>query len=302
MATMTIYLAGGPYYATGLIRLYPHFFAVSYQMPWVFGPLVYLYARAASDRCWRFTRRSLVHFVPVTISIVAILPYYAMSGAEKIAAWERVSVSGLGGVIGRLDPLKYALGIVYSAATVVYLVQHRRDVQRRYSNLAHVNLRWLLWLSAATAAIWILVTALKVGHVSTAVRDGHVAVAMALLVYRIGYMGLRQPEIFRYEILESAVPAAGSDAASIVTVSEPMPASRRNRRSTKRSRSTRIKRRRRSVERSETRRARRRLVHRSFRYSADREREGAHGSARLTSCPLCVKTCTARHSTLVRIG
>ena len=29
MATMTIYLAAGPYYAAGLIRVYPHFFAVS---------------------------------------------------------------------------------------------------------------------------------------------------------------------------------------------------------------------------------------------------------------------------------
>src|SRR6478735_9090855 len=88
MATMTVYLAGGPYLSTGLIRVYPHFFAVSYQMPWVFGPLVYLYARAASDRSWRFTAKSLVHFIPVAITIFAMLPYYAMSGAEKIAAWE----------------------------------------------------------------------------------------------------------------------------------------------------------------------------------------------------------------------
>src|SRR6478735_2048285 len=98
MATMAVYLAGGPYYATGLIRVYPHFFAVSYQGPWVFGPLVYLYARAARDRSWRFTARSFVHFIPVAISIVVMAPTYALSGPEKIAAWERVSVSGLGGV------------------------------------------------------------------------------------------------------------------------------------------------------------------------------------------------------------
>src|SRR5262245_55779281 len=78
MATMTIYLAAGPYYTTGLIRVYPHFFAVSYQTPWVFGPLVYMYARAASDRSWRFTSRSLVHFVPVVITISAMMPYYLM--------------------------------------------------------------------------------------------------------------------------------------------------------------------------------------------------------------------------------
>src|SRR5690348_17337807 len=57
MATMTIYLAAGPYYKAGLIRVYPHFFAVNYPTTWVFGPLMYLYARAASDRAWRFTSR-----------------------------------------------------------------------------------------------------------------------------------------------------------------------------------------------------------------------------------------------------
>lgn len=202
MATMTIYLAAGPYYTAGLIRVYPHFFAVSYQTPWVFGPLVYLYARAASDRSWRFTLKALVHFVPVTVTTIAAMPLYLMSGPEKIAVWERWSVEGVGGALRYLDPFKYVLGIAYSVATMVYLVRHHREVKRSYSNIERVNLRWLFWLSAATGGIWVLVTGLKIAQVSTAIRDGHVAIAMALLVYGIGYMGLRQPEVFRYETAE----------------------------------------------------------------------------------------------------
>jgi YesN/AraC family two-component response regulator len=38
--------------------------------------------------------------------------------------------------------------------------------------------------------------------VSTSLRDGHITFAMALLVYGIGYLGLRQPEILRYETAE----------------------------------------------------------------------------------------------------
>jgi AraC-like DNA-binding protein len=38
------------------------------------------------------------------------------------------------------------------------------------------------------------------------VRDELVTLAIALLVYAIGYMGLRQPEIFRYETAEHPVP------------------------------------------------------------------------------------------------
>lgn len=219
MAAMTIYLAAGPYYTAGLIRVYPHFFAVSYQTVWVFGPLVYLYARAASDRSWRFTPKTLLHFVPVTITTIAAMPFYMMSGAEKIATWEQWTVKGVGGALAYLDPFKYALGVAYSAATVSYLVRHRRDVEHSYSNIERVNLRWLLWLSAATGSIWVLVTGLKIAHVSTAMRDGHVAIALALLVYGIGYMGLRQPEVFRY--VRTALPPEEREVESAPASARP---------------------------------------------------------------------------------
>ena len=219
MAAMTIYLAAGPYYTAGLIRVYPHFFAVSYQTVWVFGPLVYLYARAASDRSWRFTPKTLAHFVPVTITTIAAMPIYMMNGAEKIATWEQWSAKGVGGALAYLDPFKYALGIAYSAATVRYLVRHRRDIEYSYSNLERVNLRWLIWLSAATGGIWLLVTGLKLAHVSTAMRDGHVAIALALLVYAIGYMGLRQPEVFRY--VSTGPPAEKGEAEPAPAAAKP---------------------------------------------------------------------------------
>jgi AraC-like DNA-binding protein len=199
MAAMTLYLSAGPYYRSGLIRDYPHFFAINYQTTWVFGPLVYLYAHAASDRSWRFRAKHLVHFVPVTITTIAAMPIYLMSGAEKVALFDQWVRHGVGGVLAYLDPFKYVSGIAYSIATVLFLVRHRRHVEHSYSNVERVTLRWMLWLSAATGGIWVMVTALKIAQVSTAMRDGHVAVSMALLMYGIGYMGLRQPEIFRYE-------------------------------------------------------------------------------------------------------
>jgi AraC-like DNA-binding protein len=214
MAAFTIYLAAGPYYTAGLIRVYPHFFAINYQTTWVFGPLVYLYARAASDRSWRFRARHLVHFVPVIITTLAAIPVYAMSGAEKIATWERWSTEGISGALAHLDPFRYVSGIAYSAATVLYLARHRHEVKHSYSNIERVNLRWLLWLASATGSIWVMVTGFKIAQVSMHVRDGHIAVTMALLVYGIGYMGLRQPEIFRYETAESPVQKGEVESAS----------------------------------------------------------------------------------------
>jgi AraC-like DNA-binding protein len=206
VVAFSIYLASSVYFATGMIYKYPHFFGVGYQTPWIFGPLVYLYAVAASDRSWRFTRRALIHFVPVFVMVVLAAPYYMMGGAEKIAAYERWRVGDIPTAIKTLDPLKYVSGIGYTVATVLYLRRHRRRIEDSYSNTARVNLIWLLWLAAAAGSIWLLATTLRVANVGSGLRDEHISLAMALLVYAIGYLGLRQPEVFRYETAEFRIP------------------------------------------------------------------------------------------------
>lgn len=206
MATFTVYLASEVYYAAGLIRAYPHFFGVSFLAPWVFGPLVYLYSVAASDRAWRFERKHWLHFVPVVIVAVIVSPLFMMSGAEKVAMYDRILAGFVPSRIALVQPTKYLSGIGYSIATVLYLRRHRRRIEDSYSNVARVNLTWLLWFAGAAAFIWILATALQLGNVGQRLRDEHISFAIALLVYAIGYMGLRQPEVFRFETAEFAVP------------------------------------------------------------------------------------------------
>jgi len=206
MVSFTLYLASSVYFHAGLMKVYPHFFGVGYQMPLLFGPLVYLYAVAASDRSWRFRPRDALHFLPLAVSVISTVHIYMMGGAEKIALYERLERGDAPMVLVLLDPLRYVSGIAYSVATVLYLRRHRRRVEDSYSNTARVNLVWLLWLAWAAAAIWLLATTLRITDFGARLSDGHVTLAMALMVYAIGYMGLRQPEVFRYETAEWAVP------------------------------------------------------------------------------------------------
>jgi len=214
MGAFTIYLASTVYYGAGLVRDFPHFFGVSYPTPWLFGPLVYLYAVAASDRSWRFRPRTYLHFVPVAITVFAASPYYLMGGAEKLALLDRMNAGNVPVQIAAIDPLKYVSGIGYTIATAMYLRRHRNAVEQSYSNTARVNLRWLLALTAAGAGIWLLATLLRFTAPNAGPRDDQVALAMALLVYAVGYLGLRQPEVFRYETLEYAVPTLSVTTAS----------------------------------------------------------------------------------------
>lgn len=122
-----------------------------------------------------------------------------------------------------MDPLKYVSGIGYTAATVLYLRRHRRRIEDSYSNTARVNLIWLLWLAAAAGSIWLLATTLRVTNASSGLRDEHISLAMALLVYAIGYLGLRQPEVFRFETAEFRIPSRNGAEPVAPATTEPAP-------------------------------------------------------------------------------
>jgi len=205
MIAFTIYLATVVYYGTGIFRVYPHFFGIAYVTPWLFGPLTYLYAVAASDRAWRFERRDLWHLAPAALVLLVALPYYLMSGGDKLAMYDQLAAGKVPRRIALIDPLKFVSGITYSIATVRYLRRHGRQIEDNYSNVARVNLHWLLWLAGAAAATWLLATILAIVGPPEGFRDDYVALAIAVIVYAIGYRGLRQPEVFRYQTSEFAI-------------------------------------------------------------------------------------------------
>ena len=225
MLVFSISLATSVYHALRLERAYPHFFGVGYPLPFLYGPLIYLYAIAAADRSHRLATRDALHFVPFAIVVLLGLPIYLSSGPEKIVFFERLERGDFPGWMVVVDPLKYVSGVSYATATMTFLLRHRERVKASYSSIERVNLRWLLWLGAAAAAIWALALGFQVvesaGVVEVERSDQYVGLAMALLVYAIGYRGLRQPEIFRYETAEYPVPVA-SPGASLVAGDEPV--------------------------------------------------------------------------------
>ena len=215
MLAFSISLATSVYYAAGYVQVVPHFFGAGWPIPFLAGPLVYLYAVTAADRSRHFTRLDALHFVPFVAAVVVGLPVYLESGAAKIAFYNRLLSGETPLWMTIVDPLKYVSGVTYTVVTIAFLRRHRDRVKESYSSVERVNLRWLLWLAWAGVAIWTLAVGFFVAQAAGVHiwrETDVVSLAVAVLVYGIGYMGLRQPEIFRYETGEYPVPARASEA------------------------------------------------------------------------------------------
>lgn len=206
----SVQLGSVVYYAAGLETAFPHFFGVAYPMLFLYGPLLYLYAVTAADRSRSLSRRDVWHFVPFLAVVVAGLPIYFLSGGEKIALYHQIRVGDVPLIIAIEDPLKLVSGVIYATMTLLFLRRHRNRIKESYSSVDRVNLRWLVWLSGGGAFIWLMAVTFQIlestGIMVVRPADDFISVAIAIMVYAIGYMGLRQPEIFRYETAEHRVP------------------------------------------------------------------------------------------------
>jgi AraC-like DNA-binding protein len=219
MLAFSVHLATTVYHAAHLERAFPHFFGIGYPLPLLYGPLVYLYAVTAADRSRTLTRRDVLHFIPFLGVVIAGLPIYAMSAAGKVAFYERLLAGERPLLLAIADPLKLVSGVAYAVATIVFLRRHRELVKESYSSVERVSLGWLVWLGAAAAGIWTLAVAFQLLESTGVLRvergDDVVSLAMAVLVYATGYLGLRQPEVFRYETAEHPIPVPSPPSPSV---------------------------------------------------------------------------------------
>src|SRR5689334_17593182 len=70
MFAFSLHMATSVYHAAGLEQRFPHAFGLAYPMPFLYGPLIYLYALTAADKNRRLTRRDVLHFVPFLVVVV----------------------------------------------------------------------------------------------------------------------------------------------------------------------------------------------------------------------------------------
>jgi AraC-like DNA-binding protein len=226
MIAFTLYLMTSVYHAAGLEETFPHFFGVAHPLPLAFGPLIYLYAVSVSDRSRRPAWRDALHFVPFALAIITALPIYLMNGPEKIAWYRNAMRTGeVPWAVTLFTQLKLVSGIIYTVVTLRFLRRHRARIRDNYSSLEQVDLQWLVRLAAASAVVWTLavvinVTQLLEGPASQRGED-ILTLAIALMVYGIGYMALRQPEIFRFDTGEYLVAAAQPGTGAVMSAPTP---------------------------------------------------------------------------------
>ncbi|MEM6326636.1 MAG: helix-turn-helix transcriptional regulator [Bacteroidota bacterium] len=203
MLLFSVDLAMAVYHASGASRHTPSLIGLDLASAFLYGPLLYLYARALIQEQPVLSRQDGWHFLPFVLLALFFLPFVLQPGDEKLALMEDPSLSLQTRVLGILAPFKLIHGFAYLGLVVMTLRGYRQNTLPSPRKEAIATwLRTLIVGGVAILGISVLQFALPgssphvVGMDPDGLSDDITLLAVAVFVYTLGYFGLRHPDLF----------------------------------------------------------------------------------------------------------
>ncbi len=191
---------------------WPHLSKVSWLLPSLFGPLVYLFTIKLCSERPAFNRRDLLHFLPFAFYLVLLMPWYLQPASAKIAYLGNFEVARKDD-FGFLNQLSILIILIYLIATLRFLRRFRSKIAETYSEISQKRVEWMSTFAYAVLAILIFSAAgfygskWQIPFLHSLYHLNYILIV--LLVYWIGYKALLQPIIFDSHstpLLQSNIP------------------------------------------------------------------------------------------------
>lgn len=157
------------------------------------APTLYFYARAMTSEDFRFDWRESLHYLPFAVIVLLSLPEIFQPAAVKLREVE--DYYSRGDYYFNLSILLPMLQITaYFAVIVRLLLRHVRRIKNSFSFTEGISLRWITTLIVLNLFFWLIWIAVYFSRWSSGLKI--LNIAYTLLIYTIGYFGIRQKDIF----------------------------------------------------------------------------------------------------------
>jgi AraC-like DNA-binding protein/membrane protease YdiL (CAAX protease family) len=172
---------------------------VTYSVAYLYGPIFYLYVKFLTKKIERVKIINLLHLVPFILGYLLLIPIYNLPMPERIKYVEQMIAGQHPIIYGIYQDIIPVQGVIYTVFTIFVVLEYNKRIKERFSNIEKINLDWLKYLTLGMIVCW-LISAIStlVNFILPKQTSIMVALhtAMSVLIYSIGYLGLRQPEIF----------------------------------------------------------------------------------------------------------
>ena len=171
---------------TGESYNHPHWLGIQFSMPVLQGVLLFFYVIEITGNKLKRRWTVLLHLIPTLSLIILAIPFYILSGEQKINVFQNEG-AGFEWYVIYLNILIPLSGLLYSIWSLFLIKKHQKNIQDKFSNTDKKELQWLRYLSIGYGIIWVLAIFFQSEIIFTAV---------VVLVLFIGFFGINQLNIF----------------------------------------------------------------------------------------------------------
>lgn len=202
-----IHLTGYYLHYKGYWEIYPHLIGTTAPLPFLYGPFLYLYVVYSIKKNIHIEKTDYLHFIPVAISYLYMLPFYFLYTAEEKRQVDDGLIDDYGLFSYVLVVGIIASGIIYSILSYKKLVNREKVVAENFSNSDRVDMRWLryaifgivsFFISAALVSILREVVNIQFPFTADIL---FYAIIVGFVVF-IGYSGIRQQDLFTNTVIK----------------------------------------------------------------------------------------------------
>jgi AraC-like DNA-binding protein len=199
MLALSFDVFNSAYILFGYYSEFPHFMGVTYSFPFIYGPIFYIYARLISSGDNSFNPKYYLHFIPLALVIIYGIIFVYLKNSEFKLELIRSKAETILPELLIISSLKLLHGIIYIFLTIKVVRVYDEKIKDSYSNIELINLNWLRHLTIGLIVVWGIVV---ITYIVNAITEKNIKMdyliytAASVLIYSIGYLSLRQPQIF----------------------------------------------------------------------------------------------------------
>lgn len=128
-----------------LLKQYPHIIGLLHPLQFLYGPLYLFFLINIFNQKQFYRKRELLHLIPVLLVLIDTIPFYFLSGAEKIEIFRSVSyISYFGISLNSYNVLKiisYSLYFFWGVGYYLFYLNSTRRFEKAEINFIHNWLR-----------------------------------------------------------------------------------------------------------------------------------------------------------------
>jgi len=153
------------------------------------GPMLYFYASSLTTPGFKIKKLDFIHLIPFFMATIAL--FYPLFEGNEIG-WPYRNLLLVG---------KIASILIYTILTLQRLYSHKNKVKDLFSNTETKYLTWLSVIAWGIMAVWLIASISiileRFINVNIPLQgSGFTNIAISILLFVMGYFGVRQPSLF----------------------------------------------------------------------------------------------------------